>query len=167
MLVDKISKNIACGINTSSKAQKMLEKVSNNPAMAGAVSSFVLATTLRPLAVMAVTKDRDDAKYAVCSSISAALVEVVGACLLFKPMNKAIENSSRQLYKMKDSLYYRNPELLRRYKSITNRVAKLPLNFINSMARFSMVYPISLMLGALGIVKSTQRHEKNKMDVKA
>ena len=167
MSIDRICKTIANNINVSPRAQKTLEKVSKNPALAGAASSFLLATTLRPIAVMAVTKDKDDAKYAVCSSISAAVVEMVGACLLFKPMNKAIENSSRQLYNLKGSLYHENPQLLRRYKSITNRVAKLPLNFVNSMARFSMIYPISLALGALGIVKSTQRHQNKKVDVRA
>ena len=99
----------------------------------------------------------------------AAVVELVGSYALFKPMNKAIESSSKQLYNTEGSIYKENPLLLRRYKSITNRVAKLPLNFVTSMLRFSMIYPLSLMLGAMGIVKASQRGEedKKKLDIKA
>ena len=122
-----------------------------------------------PATIMAVTPDKNDAKYGACSSISAAVVELAGSYALFKPMNKAIESSSKQLYKTEGSLYHENPLLLRRYKSITNRVAKLPLNFVTSMLRFSMIYPLSLALGAMGIVKATQRgqEDKKKLDVKA
>lgn len=168
MAVEKVCQSIANYINKSQTAQKALRGVSKNPALAGAASSFILSTTLRPAAILAITPDRDDAKYGACSSISAALVELVGSYALFKPMNKSIEKSSKQLYKLEGSIYHENPLLLRRYKSITNRVAKLPLNFVMSILRFSMVYPISLALGAMGIVKSTQRGQENKkVDVKA
>lgn len=165
MAVEKVCQKIAGYINRSNGAQKALRGVSKNPALAGAASSFILSTTLRPAAILAITPDKDDAKYGACSSISAALVELVGSYALFKPMNKSIEKSSKQLYKLEGSIYHENPLLLRRYKSITNRVAKLPLNFVMSILRFSMVFPISLALGALGIVKSTQR--ENKVDVEA
>ena len=170
MLIDKICKGAADFINKSSKAQATLRGVSKNPALAGATSSFLLSTTIRPATIMAVTPDKNDAKYGACSSISAAGVELVGSYALFKPMNKAIESSSKQLYNTGGSIYHENPLLLRRYKSITNRVAKLPLNFVTSMLRFSMIYPLSLLLGAMGIVKATQRGEDEKekrLDVKA
>ena len=169
MAVEKISKGIANFINNSTRAQSTLRQVSKNPALAGATSSFILSTTIRPATIMAVTPDKNDAKYGACSSISAAFVELVGSYALFKPMNRVIENSSKQLYNTEGSIYEKNPLLLRRYKSITNRVAKLPLNFVTSMLRFSMIYPLSLLLGAMGIVKSTQRGEddKKRLDVKA
>lgn len=169
MSIDRVCAKVAGFINNSPRTQKILKGASKNPALAGAASSFVLSTTLRPAAILAVTPDRDDAKYGACSSISAAFVELVGSYALFKPMNKAIENSSKQLYKLEGSLYHENPLLLRKYKSITNRVTKLPLNFITSLLRFSMIYPLSLVLGAMGIVKSTQRGQKEekKLDVKA
>lgn len=168
MSVERVCQKIANYINTSTRAQKVLRGMSKNPALAGATSSFILSTTIRPATILAVTPDKDDAKYGACSSISAAIVELVGSWALFKPMNKAIENSSKQLYKTEGSIYYQNPLLLRRYKSVTNRVGKLPLNFVTSLLRFSMVYPISLALGAMGIVKRTQRGQKDikKVDVK-
>ena len=121
MKVDKIAQSIANHINKSEKTQAILRGVSRNPAMAGAMSSFILSTTVRPAAVLAITPDKDDAKYGACSSISAAITEVIGSYLIFKPMNKMIEESSKQLYKQEGSIFYENPLLLRRYKSLTNR----------------------------------------------
>ena len=169
MSVDKICRGIANYINKSPRVQKVLKQVSKNPAFAGATSSFILSTTIRPATILAITPDRDDAKYGACSSISAAFVELIGSYALFKPMNKVIESSSKQLYNLEGSIYHENPLLLRRYKSVTNRIAKLPLNFFTSLLRFSMVYPLSLMLGAMGIVKASQRGKENerKVDVKA
>lgn len=160
MSVDKVCQGIAGYINKSQGAQNALKKVSKNPALAGAASSFILATTLRPATVMAITPNKDDAKYGACSSISAAVVELVGSYALFKPMNKMIEKSAEQLSNLKGSIYYKNPALLNSYKSVTNRVAKLPLTFATSLLRFSMVYPLSLMLGAMGIVKSSQKKDQ-------
>ena len=132
MAIDKICAKIAGHINSSPRTQKILRGASRNPALAGATSSFILSTTIRPAAILAVTPDRDDAKYGACSSVSAALVELLGSYALFKPMNRAIESSSKQLYKLEGSLYHENPLLLRKYKSLTNRIFKLPLNFVTS-----------------------------------
>lgn len=169
MKVDKIAEGIANWINNSKGAQKVLRGMSRNPAMAGAMASFVLSTTIRPATVLAITKDKDDAKYGACSSISAAITEVVGSYLIFKPMNKMIEESSKQLYKQEGSVFFQNPLLLRRYKSLTNRFAKLPPSLLIALLRFSMVYPITVLLGKFGIVKKTERGQENEkgLDVKA
>lgn len=166
---DGFAKKIANWINNSEGVQKVLRGVSRNPAMAGAMSSFILSTTIRPATVLAITPDKDDAKYGACSSISAAITEVVGSYLIFKPMNKMIEESSKQLYKQEDSIFYHNPLLLRRYKSLTNRFAKLPPTLLIALLRFSMIYPITQLLGKFGIVKKSERgqEEKKGLDVKA
>ena len=157
MIVDKVSKGIATYINNSKGLQKTLRGISKNPSLGGAASSFLLATTLRPAAILAITPDRDDAKFGACSSISSAFVELVGSYALFKPMNKMIENSAKQLFDLEGSIYYKNPLLLRKYKSLTNRIGKLPLTFVLSMVRFSLIYPLTLLLGRMGIVKKTER----------
>ena len=169
MKVDKVAKGVADWINNSERAQKALRGMSRNPALAGAMASFILSTTIRPATVLAITKDKDDAKYGACSSISAAITEVIGSYLIFKPMNKKIEESSKQLYKKEGSVFYENPLLLRRYKSLTNRFAKLPPTLLIALLRFSMIYPITLLLGKLGIVKKSERgqEEKKGLDVKA
>ena len=155
--IDKITRGIAGYINRSERAQGVLRGVSKNPALGGAASSFILSTTLRPAAVLAVTPDKDDAKFAACSSISSAFVELIGSYTIFKPMNRIIENSAKQLYDLEGSIYYKNPLLLRKYKSLTNRITKLPLTFVIAMIRFSLIYPLTLLLGRMGIVKKTER----------
>lgn len=157
MIVDRISKSIASYINRSKGFQKTLRGISKNPALGGAASSFILSTTLRPAAVLAITPDKDDAKFGACSSISSAFVELVGSYALFKPMNRMIEKSAKQLYDLEGSIYFKNPLLLRKYKSLTNRLGKLPLTFVLSMVRFSLIYPLTLLLGRMGIVKKTER----------
>ena len=168
MKVDKIAQSIANHINKSEKTQAILRGVSRNPAMAGAMSSFILSTTVRPAAVLAITPDKDDAKYGACSSISAAITEVIGSYLIFKPMNKMIEESSKQLYKQEGSIFYENPLLLRRYKSLTNRFFKLPPTLLIALLRFSMIYPITKLLGKFDIVKKSERgQEEKRLNVKA
>ena len=168
MKVDGIAKNIADYINNSKGAQRVLKGINRNPAMAGAMSSFILSTTVRPATVLAITPDKDDAKYGACSSISAAITEVVGSYLIFKPMNKMIEESSKQLYKQEGSVFHENALLLRRYKSLTNRFFKLPPTLLIALLRFSMIYPITKLLGKFGIVKKTDRGQIEKgLDVKA
>lgn len=168
MKIDKVAQGIAGFINKSEKTQAILRGVSRNPAMAGAMSSFILSTTMRPAAVLAITPDKDDAKYGACSSISAAITEVIGSYLIFKPMNKMIEESSKQLYKQEGSIFYENSLLLRRYKSLTNRFFKLPPTLLIALLRFSMIYPITKLLGKFGIVKKSERgQEEKRLDVKA
>ena len=168
MSIDRIAQKIAGWINKSEMAQKTLRGMSRNPAMAGATASFILSTTLRPAAILGVTKDKDDAKYGACSSISAAITEVVGSVLLFKPMTDLIEKSSKQLYNSEGFIFHKNPLMLRRYKSLTNRVAKLPLALVIALFRFSMVHPISKVLGKMGLVKRSARgQEKKGLNVKA
>lgn len=166
MKIDNIAKKIAGWINKSEGAQKLLRGMAKNPALAGATASFALSTTARPAAILAITPDKDDAKYGACSSISAAITEVIGSYAIYKPMNKYIEESSRQLFDKEGSMFYKDAALLRKYKSITNRVAKLPFALLIAILRFSMIHPITIALGKMGIVKSTER-EENKLDVKA
>lgn len=163
MKVDKICQGIANFINKNTKAQNVLKSCSKNPALFFSTASFVIQTTARPALTLAVTPDKDDAKFGACSSISSAIVEMVGSYAIFKPMNKAIENSSKQLYKTKGSMFFENPLLLRRYKSVTNRIAKIPPTLLTSLLRFSLIGPIAVMLAKFGIAKA----DKKKVDVKA
>lgn len=169
MKVDNVAKKIANWINNSKGAQKAIKSMAKNPALAGAAASFIISTTARPALILAITPDKDDAKYGACSSVSAAITEVLGSYAIYKPMNKHIEESSRELYAKEGSMFYKNPKLLRGYKSITNRMAKLPFVLLISLLRFSMIYPITKVLGKMGIVKSTERDqtESQKLDTEA
>ena len=162
MKADKIYTKIANFINNSPKTQKVLRSCSKNPALFFSTASFVIQTTARPALTLAVTKDKDDAKFGACSSISSAIVEMVGSYAIFKPMNKAIENSSKELYKTKGSMFFENPMLLRKYKSVTNRIAKIPPTLLTSLLRFSLIAPTAVLLAKFGIVKGNKSQEQQE-----
>ena len=169
MKIDGVAKKVANWINKSERAQKVIKGMAKNPALAGAAASFVISTTARPGLILAITPDKDDAKFGAASSVSAAVTEVIGSYAIYKPMNKRIEESSRQLFEKEGSIFFKNAKLLRNYKSITNRIAKLPFALLISIFRFSLIYPTTKLLGRMGIVKSTERgqEEPQKLDVKA
>lgn len=157
MRIDKI----ANFINHSPKTQKVLRSCSDNPALIGTVSAFVVGTTIRPSLIMGITPNKTDAKYSASSSIASSLVELLGGFALFTPMRKGIENSSKQLYNMKNTIYHENKDLLRNYKTIANRVYKMFTFPITSSIRFAMVPVIAFGLGKLGLSKSKNKNKGN------
>lgn len=162
MKIDKIASKVANCVNKSQKIQKVLQSCSKNPALFFATSSFIIQTTARPALTLAITPDKNDGKFGACSSISSAIVEMIGSYAIFKPMNKAIENSSKQLYNTKGSMFYENPLLLRKFKSVTNRFAKIPPTLLTSLIRFSLIGPIAVLLAKMGV----QKTEKKGVDIK-
>ena len=148
---------IANFINNSPRTQKILRNISDSPAVYSTIGAFTVATTIRPAATLAITKDKQDGIYGACSSVASALVELIGGISILKPMQKAISKSSQQLYNTEGSIFYNNPDILRRYKSISNRAYKMPTLIVTSMLRFSLVHPLSVLLNKCGIVKSATR----------
>lgn len=156
MNVNRVCYKIANHINKSPKTQKVLRAISDSPAVFSTISACVIGFTLRPATTLAITKDRQDGIYGACSSISSALVELIGGIAILKPMQKAICKSSQQLYNTEGSIFYHNPEILRRYKSINNRAYKMPTLIVTSLLKFGLVHPISVLLNKIGIVKSVR-----------
>ncbi len=152
MNINKISNFI----NNSPKTQKLLRNISDSPAVWSTIGAFAVATTIRPATTVAISKDKQDGIYGACSSIASALVELIGGMAILKPMQKAISKSSQQLYNTEGSIFYHNPDILRRYKSISNRAYKMPTLIVTSLLRFSLVHPISVLLNKMGIVKSVR-----------
>ena len=148
---------IANFINNSPRTQKILRNISDSPAVYSTIGAFAVATTIRPTTTLAITKDKQDGIYGACSSVASALVELIGGISILKPMQKAISKSSQQLYNTEGSIFYHNPDILRRYKSISNRAYKMPTLIVTSMLRFSLVHPLSVLLNKCGIVKSATR----------
>ena len=155
MRVDKI----ANFINNSKKTQAILRKVSDSPAVFSTVSAFMVASTVRPALILGITPDKDDAKYGAASSISSALVDLIGGYAILKPMTNAINNASKKLYNQEGTVFFHNKEMLRAYKSVSNRLYKMPTIFVTSFLRFSMLTPIAMGLAKLGIVKKQKREK--------
>ena len=138
----KINK-IANFINNSKTAQAILKNVNDNPAIWGAASSFLFASMLRPAALEVTPfKKESDRRYSQASAIASGLTELAFSTALFIPLNKSIKTSSDNLYKAVGTVYHKNPEILRNYKSLTNRFLKVGFLLPISLIRFSLVKPI-------------------------
>ena len=143
MKVDKIAEGIANYINNSKRTQEVLKGINRNPAVFGAAVSFCLASILRPATIgLLPFKNKDDKKTSQASAISAGLVELISTVAVFIPLNKAIEKTSKNLYKSTGSFYEGNNVALRQFKSVTNRGFKLAFLIPLSLARFSLVKPL-------------------------
>ena len=134
---------VANFINKSKTAQSVLRGINKNPAIFTAVSSFALASILRPALIGCFNfKDKKDKKYSQASAVATGLVELGMSMALFFPLNKVIEKASRGLYDSQGSFFHKNNLALRQFKSVTNRVAKLVALVPISLARFALVKPI-------------------------
>ena len=130
-------------INNSKRTQEVLKGINRNPAVFGAAVSFCLASILRPATIgLLPFKNKDDKKTSQASAISAGLVELISTVAVFIPLNKAIEKTSKNLYKSTGSFYEGNNVALRQFKSVTNRGFKLAFLIPLSLARFSLVKPL-------------------------
>ena len=138
----KINK-IANFINHSKTTQKLLKNVNDNPALYGAGASFVLAAIMRPSLIGVMPfKEKKDKTYSQASAVAAGVVELGTSIALFTPLNKSIRKASDNLYKTAGTVYHNNPQVLRQFKSITNRGIKVLSLIPISLLRFSLVRPI-------------------------
>lgn len=159
MKVDKI----ANWINKSKPAQKVLRCTSDNPALVSSIVSFVAASIMRPTAQSFLPiKDKQDKKYTIASSVATGVTELALACAIFIPAKKVIDKTSKALYSSaKETIYQKNPELLRQYKSLSNRFLKLGLLPVTSWARFAAIAPMVKFL-----FKKDKEDKGGKLDVK-
>ena len=162
----KVNK-IADFINKSKPLQKVLRGVSDNPALASAGVAFVTASIFRPAAQgLLPIKDDKDRKYTIASSVATGVTELAFSALVFIPVNKLIQKTSKALYSTKkDSIYRENPLLLRQFKSLTSRFFKLLTMPATSWLRFAAVAPfVKILFG-----KDKSKGKKvvgGKLDVK-
>lgn len=158
---------VAAFINKSPLAQKILRYTNNNTAVFSAVTSFGLASLLRPALIGCFNfKDPRDKRYSQVSSFVSGIIELAASVALFIPLNKSIAKTSKALYESRGSFYHENKLALRQFKSITNRGAKLLALIPMSLARFSLVKPVvNFLFGkeekgkAMDIAKATADFE--------
>ena len=143
MSVDRIAQRMAGWINRSEFAQRTLRGINKNPAVFSAITSFGLASILRPMTIgLLPFKNDKDKKCSQASAVSAGLTELAATAAIFIPLNKVIENVSKSLYSSKGTFYTNNHIALRQFKSVTNRGFKLLALIPLSMMRFSLVKPL-------------------------
>lgn len=143
MKINGVAEKIANWINRSEGAQRVLKGINKNPAVFSAVTAFAFASILRPVAIGALPfKDKKDKKCSQASAFAAGLTELAATIAVFFPLNKAIENASKSLYKSKGTFYESNNLALRQFKSVTNRGFKIAFLLPISLARFALVKPL-------------------------
>ena len=134
---------IANFINNSKTAQKLLKNVNDNPAIYSSIVAFSLASICRPAAIGVMPfKEKKDKTYSQASAVAAGVVELGASIAMFTPLNKSIQKASDNLFKSVGTVYHNNPEVLRQFKSITNRGIKVLTLIPVSFLRFSLVKPI-------------------------
>ena len=139
MRVDKISNFI----NNSKRTQKMLASVSKNPAVFSTVASCVIAGVIRPAAIIPLPmKNKEDKKYSIASSIAAGITELLTAPLIFIPFNKVLDKSGELLKKSKGTIFENSDNMVKGYKSVTNRVFKMVVLPVISLFRFATISPV-------------------------
>ena len=163
MRVDKI----ADFINKSKVTQKILRGVSDNPALASAGIAFVAASIFRPSMQYALPiKDKKDKAYTVASSVATGVTELALSAAIFIPANKLIQKTSKQLYSTtKNTIFKENPEILRSYKSLSNRFLKLGLLPLTSWARFAAIAPfVKFLFGKDKEIVAEKKEVGGKID---
>lgn len=156
----KVNK-IADFINRNKTAQKVLEKVSKNPAVFSTVAACGIAGIIRPVTIVPIPmKDKQDKKYSIASSIAAGLTELITAPLIFIPFQKALNKSGDLLYEAAGTMYHKNPQAIKGYKSVTNRLFKMGVLPFISLFRFATISPVVKALYG-------KKEIKQGLDVKA
>lgn len=138
------SKKIANFIEKSSKTQKILRFADKNPSLFNSVCVFGLASVLRPSTILLTSDKSEDKKqdaiYSAAKSITSGFVDLTTSLLIFIPLNKYIDNSTRKLFNNKNiKTYFQNKEACSAWKSISNRCAKIALLPIISYFNFKYV----------------------------
>ena len=158
---------IASFINKSKVTQKVLRGVSDNPALASAGIAFVAASIFRPSMQYALPiKDKKDKAYTVASSVATGVTELALSAAIFIPANKLIQKTSKQLYSTtKNTIFKENPEILRSYKSLSNRFLKLGLLPLTSWARFAAIAPfVKFLFGKDKEIVAEKKEVGGKID---
>ena len=158
---------IADFINKSKITQKILRGVSDNPALASAGIAFVAASIFRPSMQYALPiKDKKDKAYTVASSVATGVTELALSAAIFIPANKLIQKTSKQLYSTtKNTIFKGNPEILRSYKSLSNRFLKLGLLPLTSWARFAAIAPfVKFLFGKDKEIVAEKKEVGGKID---
>lgn len=117
-------------IEKSKRTQKILVFFDKNPSLANSACIFTLATVLRPSTILLTSSKSEDKKqdaiYSSAKSIASGCVDLLTALLVFIPLNKYIDKSTRKLFNNpKISTYFHNKEACSAWKSIANRGTKI------------------------------------------
>lgn len=143
----KISKSIAHYIEHNKSAQKILEKTNENPMLVQGITAFLLASFLRPLAILAMpTKSKADNRYSAIRSCISGALDLATSLLVFIPLNKVLQKSSKYLKELPNSVY-KNKAALDSFNNLTSRCVKFAVLPIVSYLNFKYLKQIADKIG--------------------
>ena len=133
---------IANFINNSPRTQKVFKLASKNPAVFDLGVSFVCASVIRPVTILPMPlHSAKDKRYSIASSISSGVTELLTAPFIFMPMQKIWDKTGDLLFQSKHTIFEKNTQSVKRWKSVNNRLFKMVLLPFISLFRFAIVTP--------------------------
>ena len=140
-MINRLAKSTANFINNNKKIQKVLEKVSDEPAKYSNRFSTVVTGFLRPVTNIATAPKHAklDGIYNASSAISSSIVECVTGETILKPIKNNIDKSATTL----QECGFLNSENSLKFKSINSRISKMFLIPINTIMKYTILVPIT------------------------
>ena len=106
-----------------------------------------MATVLRPSAILFSSGKQEDAKrdsrYSAARSIATGIVDLTFATLIFLPLNKIVDKTTRILFNDSKTVFYHQKEACSAWKSIFNRGSKIMFLPLISYLNFKYVKQIA------------------------
>lgn len=153
------------GIYSSKSVKNVAEFASSNSALFCAATSFLMRSTVRPLAILSTPNtDKEDKKYAIAKSLTSGVVDVFLTALVASPFSKAIKNIEN------NPTDYLKPMTLKNLSIDNNLVPSKKYQFVSQLFKLGLTCAIALPKSSVTsflipkIVKVFNRNNDDKND---
>lgn len=134
MKINNFHFKVAKFISKNKAIKKTITIIEKNPAMANSLICAGIGIIAKPATILLMPEKnlevKKDKQYGIARSISTGFIDFLFALALFIPLNKYINKTGKNLYETKNSIYYKNKEMVSNAKSMLNRASRfitLPL----------------------------------------
>lgn len=136
---NSISPNFKGGIYNSKTLKNVAEFASSNSALFCAGTSFLMRSTVRPLAILSTPNtSTEDKKYAIAKSLTSGVADVILTTLIATPFSKAIKNIE------KNPTQYLKDSTLQNLKTQDNITSSKEYQFIAQLFKLGLTCAIAL-----------------------
>jgi hypothetical protein len=106
-------------------AQNVFKQASLRPALTHSLIVCSMATTIKPLSIMATKSNAEDKKYSAVKSAVDGLIDVGFTGAIFLPISKALDEVKDKLLKNENLIYSKSPKTLDGLKLVFDRGLRL------------------------------------------
>ena len=150
MKINNFHNRIANYIKNSPNTQKFLKTVEKNPAMTNSLICAGIGIIAKPATILLMpsktSEMKKDNQYSIGRSISTGLIDFIFALALFIPLNKSIDKAGIKLYNNKNSIYYKDKQMVTNAKSMLNRGLRFITLPLFAVLKFSFLDPTCKIL---------------------